>query len=98
MKFFDQFEKFMELEMDLDEEVKKLYVLVVNFDLYLEFVWFGLVLLILGLFGYDNMDIVMFVVILFSDLIDEDVIGESDELVLVLVDVLIENNVLEFLV
>lgn len=84
--------------MDLDEEVKKLYVLVVNFDLYLEFVWFGLVLLILGLFGYDNMDIVMFVVILFSDLIDEDVIGESDELVLVLVDVLIENNVLEFLV
>ncbi|XP_024362971.1 uncharacterized protein [Physcomitrium patens] len=98
MKFFDQPEKFMESEMDLDEEVKKLHALAANPDLYPELVRLGSVPSILGLLGHDNTDIAMSVVTLLSDLTDEDVIGESDEPALVLVDALIENNALELLV
>lgn len=98
MKFVDQPEKFMESEVDLDEEVKKLHALAANPDLYPELVRLGSVPSILGLLSHDNTDIAMSVVTLLSDLTDEDVIGESDEPALVLVDALIENNALELLV
>lgn len=98
MKFVDQPEKFMESEVDLDEEVKKLHALAANPDLYPELVRLGSVPSVLGLLSHDNTDIAMSVVTLLSDLTDEDVIGESDEPALVLVDALVENNALELLV
>lgn len=98
MKFVDQPEKFMESEVDLDEEVKKLHALAANPDLYPELVRLGSVPSVLGLLSHDNTDIAMSVVTLISDLTDEDVIGESDEPALILVDALIENNALELLV
>lgn len=98
MKFVDQPEKFMDSELDLDEEVKKLHALAANPDLYPELVRLGSVSSILGLLSHDNTDIAMSVVTLLSDLTDEDVIGESDEPALVLVESLIESNALELLV
>ncbi|KAA8547007.1 hypothetical protein F0562_003436 [Nyssa sinensis] len=47
---------------------------------------------------HDNIDIAIDVVGLLQDLTDEDVLEDNDEPAQVLVDALIENNVLEFLV
>ena len=98
MKFMDAPEKFMESEVDLDEEVKKMHALAANPDLYPELVRLNSVSSILGLLSHDNTDIAISVVNLLNDLTDEDVIGESDEPALVLVDALVENNALELLV
>jgi beta-catenin-like protein 1 len=98
MKYADQPDKFMESEVDLDDEVKKMHALAANPDLYPELVKLNSVGSIIGLLSHDNTDISIAVVNLLNDLTGEDVIGENDEPAKVLVDALIENNALELLV
>lgn len=98
MKFADTPEKFVESEVDLDDEVKKLQALAAVPDLYPEIVKLNSVPSILGLLSHENTDIAVDVVNLLNELTDEDVIGESDEPALVLVESMIENNALELLV
>ncbi|BBN19842.1 beta-catenin-like protein 1 [Marchantia polymorpha subsp. ruderalis] len=98
MKYMDQPDKFVESEVDLDEEIKKMHSLAAAPDLYPELVRLNAVSSILGLLSHENTDIAIGVVDLLNDLTDEDVIGESDEPALILVDALIENNALELLI
>ncbi|KAH7280224.1 hypothetical protein KP509_37G056700 [Ceratopteris richardii] len=99
MKYADHPEKFVESEVDLDEEIKKLHALAAAPDLYPDLVRLNTVNSLLGLLTHENTDIAIDVVNLLSDLTDEDVIAEgSDESAAVLVDALIENNALELLV
>ncbi|KAJ7569069.1 hypothetical protein O6H91_01G059700 [Diphasiastrum complanatum] len=98
MKYMEQPEKFVESEVDLDEELKKMHALAAAPELYPELVRLNAVPSILGLLSHENTDIAIEVVNLLNDLTDEDVIGESDEPAIILVDALIENNALELLV
>ncbi|CAM6091003.1 unnamed protein product [Calypogeia fissa] len=98
MKYMEQPDKFVDSEVDLDDEVKKLHALATAPDLYPELVRLNSVSSILGLLSHENTDIAIGVVNLLNDLTDEDVIGESDEPALVLVDALVENNALELLI
>ncbi|KAL3676980.1 hypothetical protein R1sor_026928 [Riccia sorocarpa] len=98
MKYMDQPDKFVESEVDLDDEIKKMHALAAAPDLYPELVRLNAVPSILGLLSHENTDIATGVVDLLNDLTDEDVIGESDEPALVLVDAMIENNALELVI
>lgn len=99
MKYLDQPDKFVESEVDLDEEIKKLHALAAAPDLYPELVRLNAVPSLLGLLTHENTDIAIDVVSLLSDLTDEDVIGETTEdSAVILVEALIENNALELLV
>eukprot|EP00249_Psilotum_nudum_P019647 c27357_g1_i1 orf=282-1895(-) len=98
MKYPDQPEKFVDSEVELDEEIKKLHALAAVPDLYEELVRLNTVSSLLGLLTHENTDIAIDVVSLLNDLTDEDVIGETEEYALVLVDALVENNALELLV
>lgn len=99
MKYVEHPERFVESEVDLDEEIKKLHALAAAPDLYPELVRLNAVPSLLGLLTHENTDIAIDVVSLLSDLTDEDVIGEtSEDSAAILVDALIENNALELLV
>lgn len=99
MKYVDHPDRFVESEVDLDEEIKKLHALAAAPDLYPELVRLNAVPSLLGLLTHENTDIAIDVVSLLSDLTDEDVIGETTEdSAAILVDALIENNALELLV
>eukprot|EP00897_Mesotaenium_endlicherianum_P007045 jgi/Mesen1/6369/ME000329S05538 len=97
MKFMDQPERFMESEVELDEEVKKLQVLSTAPELYPELVRLRTVQSIVGLLSHENTDIAVAVVALLNDLTDGDVVGESTEEAELLVDTLVEGNALESL-
>lgn len=98
MKYMDQPEKFVDSEVDLDEEIKKLHALAAAPDLYPELVRLNAVPSLLGLLTHENTDISIDVVSLLSDLTDEDVIGETEDSAVVLVEALVKNNALELLV
>lgn len=98
MKYMEQPEKFLDSEVDLDEEIKKLHALAAAPDLYPELVRLNAVPSLLGLLTHENTDIAIEVVSLLSDLTDEDVIGETEDSAVVLVEALVKNNALELLV
>ena len=77
MKYADQPEKFMESELDLDEEVQRLLAVAGSPELYPEFVKLGAVENLMALLSHDNADIAADVIDLFQQLTDADVIEDS---------------------
>lgn len=98
MKHMEHPERFMDTEVELDEEVKRLHALAGAPELYPELVRLNAVSSILGLLSHENTDIAIDVVNLLHDLTDGDVVGDNEEEALVLVDALVANNAMEILV
>ncbi len=76
-RYADQPEKFMDSELDLDEEVKKLMAVAGSPELYPAFVRTNTVQTLLNLLTHQNTDIVADVIGVFEDLTDADVIEDS---------------------
>ena len=76
-RYADQPEKFMDSELDLDEEVKKLMAIAGSPELYPAFVRTNTVQTLLSLLTHQNTDIVADVIGVFEDLTDADVIEDS---------------------
>ena len=77
MKYADQPEKFMDSEVDLDEEVQRLLAVAGSPELYPDFVKLGAVENLMALLSHDNTDIAADVIELFQQLTDADVIEDS---------------------
>ena len=77
MKYADQPAKFMESELDLDEEVQRLLAVAGSPELYPDFVKLGAVENLMALLSHDNTDIAADVLELFQQLTDADVIEDS---------------------
>lgn len=77
MKYADQPAKFMESELDLDEEVQRLLAVAGSPELYPDFVKLGAVENLMALLSHDNTDIAADVIELFQQLTDADVIEDS---------------------
>lgn len=76
-RYADEPQKFMESELDLDEEVKKLMAIAGSPELYPDFVRTSTVETLLTLLTHQNTDIVADVIGVFEDLTDADVIEDS---------------------
>ena len=77
MKYVDMPEKFMESEVDLDEEVQKLLAVAGSPELYPEFVQTAAIPTLLTLLSHENTDIAGDVIELFQQLTDGDVVEDS---------------------
>jgi len=76
VKFADEPVKFVESELELDEEIKKLYALAASPELYPALVDLGAVKSILGLLAHDNTDVSLAVVGLLVELTDPETAEE----------------------
>jgi len=97
-KHFDEPEKFLESELELDEEIKKLYAVSASPELYGDMVKLGCVKSLLGLLTHDNTDVSLAVVGLLGELTDPETAEEAAESMTSLVDALVANQGLELLV
>jgi len=95
-KFKDEPEKFMDSEIDLDEEIKNLQVIATAPELYPLFVSLGSILSLGSLIIHENCDISIDVIELFYELIQQE--NQETDQDLVLYKSIIENNVLETLI
>lgn len=98
VKFPDQPEKFMESEMELYETLQELHVVATNPDLYPLMVELGAVPSLLELLSHENTDIAVGVVDLLQELIDVDILNESQKGADTLIDALLEQQVCALLV
>lgn len=76
-RYADEPQKFMESELDLDEEVKKLMAIAGSPELYPDFLRTNTVETLLTLLTHQNTDIVADVIGVFEDLTDADVIEDA---------------------
>ena len=98
VKFADEPEKFVNSELELDEEVRKLYAVAASPELYPSLVELGAVRTLLGLLAHDNTDMSLGVVGLFAELTDGEVGEEAATEMGALVSALVEHQGLELLV
>ena len=92
IKHADAPEKFVDSEVDLDEEVKRLGALAGYPDLYPEFVRLNAVPSILALLSHDNPDIAADAVELLNELTDADAVESHEEGGRALVASIVENS------
>eukprot|EP00854_Cymbomonas_tetramitiformis_P004340 gene4340-5338_t len=97
MKYAENPDRFLDSEVELDEEIKKMHALATAPHLYPELVKLKSVPSILGMLSHDNTDIAVDTVAVLNELTDGDVIEECKEEAQALVDELLENNALELL-
>uniref|UniRef100_A0A061R0X7 Beta-catenin-like protein 1 n=1 Tax=Tetraselmis sp. GSL018 TaxID=582737 RepID=A0A061R0X7_9CHLO len=98
MKHGDQPERFMESEVELASEIKRLFIIAGSPELYPELVNLSAVPTLLELLRHENTDIAADAIDLIRELTDSDVVEDNEEEAEVLVEALLENNVLELLV
>eukprot|EP00873_Tetraselmis_striata_P034402 jgi/Tetstr1/454666/TSEL_041556.t1 len=98
MKYSDAPEKFMDSEVELASEMKKLFVIAGSPELYPELVNLGHIPTLLELLRHENVDIAADAIDLIRELTDGDAIEDNEEEAEALVDALLENNAMELLV
>jgi len=98
MKHSEQPERFMDSEVELATEIKRLFIIAGSPELYPELVNLGAVPTLLDLLRHENTDIAADAVDLIRELTDADAIEDAEEEAGALVECLLENNVLELLV
>lgn len=94
VKFADEPEKFVESEMELDEEIKKLFAVAASPDLYPALVDLGAARSLLGLLAHDNTDVSLSVIGLLVELTDPETAEEAAPEMAALVNAILENQVL----
>lgn len=77
MKYADQPDKFMDSEVDLDEDVRRLQAIAGNPELYPELIRLNAIPSLLNLLSHENADIAGDVVELLNELTDSDVVEDS---------------------
>lgn len=77
MKYADQPDKFMESEVDLDEDVRRLQAIAGNPELYPELIRLNAIPSLLNLLSHENADIAGDVIELLNELTDSDVVEDS---------------------
>ena len=97
IKYPDAPAKFMESEIELNEEIEKLHILAANPDLYYILVEMGCVQTLLGLVSHENSDIILAVVDLLQELTDIDTLTESEEEAEPLINTLLTGQVIGIL-
>eukprot|EP00242_Pyramimonas_sp_CCMP2087_P011677 CAMPEP_0198198424 /NCGR_PEP_ID=MMETSP1445-20131203/1901_1 /TAXON_ID=36898 /ORGANISM="Pyramimonas sp., Strain CCMP2087" /LENGTH=584 /DNA_ID=CAMNT_0043867989 /DNA_START=217 /DNA_END=1968 /DNA_ORIENTATION=+ len=98
MKYAENPDKFLESEIDLDDEIKKLHALATAPKLYPELVRLNAHASILNLLSHENPDIAVDTVEVLHELTSSDVMEDCEEEAQILVDALLESNTLELLV
>lgn len=98
IKYPDNPEKFMDSELDLNDEVQKLHVVATVPHLYQHIVDVNAVGTILGLLSHENSDISIAVIDLLQELTDVDTLNESEEGATALIDALLDGQVIALLV
>lgn len=93
VKFPDMPEKFMESELELNDEIQKLHVIATVPEYYPILVETNTIQTMLGLLSHDNSDISIAAVDLLQELTDEGAMSESEEKVEALVDTLLAEGV-----
>lgn len=93
VKFPDMPEKFMESELELNDEIQKLHVIATVPEYYPILMETNAIQTILGLLGHDNSDVAIAVIDLLQELTDEGAMTESEEEVEGLVDTLLAEGV-----
>eukprot|EP01132_Coremiostelium_polycephalum_P007436 gene7436-9138_t len=95
-KFKNNPEKFMESEIELDEEIKKLQIIATSPELYPNFVKLGSIVSLGSLLVHENSDIVIDAIDLFHELSQEE--DRNIDSTLSLFHSMVENNIIETLV
>lgn len=98
VKFPDMPDKFMESELELNDEVQKLHVMATTPEYYPILVETSTIQTILGLLSHDNSDISIAIIDLLQELSDEEAMTDSEEELEGLVDALLTEGVVALLV
>ena len=93
IKFPDMPEKFMESELELNDEIQTLHVLATVPEYYPILVETNAVKTLMGLLSHDNSDVAIAVIDLLQEVTDVDTINESEEEAENLIDALLEEQV-----
>lgn len=93
VKFPDMPEKFMESELELNDEIQKLHVIATVPEYYPILMETNAIQTILGLLSHDNSDISIAVLDLLQELTDEGAMTDNEEEVEGLVDTLLAEGV-----
>eukprot|EP01117_Protostelium_nocturnum_P015016 TRINITY_DN5780_c0_g1_i1.p1 TRINITY_DN5780_c0_g1~~TRINITY_DN5780_c0_g1_i1.p1 ORF type:complete len:530 (+),score=240.99 TRINITY_DN5780_c0_g1_i1:181-1590(+) len=96
-KYGEDPEKFLESEMELDEELKKMQILSTAPEFYPLLAKLGAVSSLVSLFTHENVDIVVDLISLLFELTDPDTLTETKQTIF-FVDALLEGDFLEYLV
>ncbi|RMX51317.1 hypothetical protein pdam_00004681 [Pocillopora damicornis] len=97
IKYPENPEKFMDSELDLNDEIQKLHVIATVPHLYQHIVDVNAVGTILGLLSHENSDISIAIIDLFQEMTDVDTLNESEEGATALIDALLEGQVVALL-
>lgn len=95
VKFPDTPDKFMESELELNDEIQKLHVIATVPEYYPILIDTNAIQTILGLLSHDNSDVSIAVIDLLQELTDEEAVAESEDELEVLVDTLLAEGVSE---
>ncbi|XP_068725053.1 beta-catenin-like protein 1 [Montipora capricornis] len=98
IKYPDNPEKFMDSELDLNDEIQKLHVIATVPHLYQHIVDVNAVGTILGLLSHENSDISLAIIDLLQEMTDVDTLNESEEGATALIDALLDGQVIALLV
>ena len=98
IKFPDLPEKFMESEIELNEEVQKLHVIATVPEHYAILSELNVVETLVGLLSHDNSDIAIAVIDLLQEMTDVDALNDSEEEAMGLMDALLNQQLIAVLV
>lgn len=93
IKFPDLPEKFMESELELNDEIQKLHVIATVPEHYPILVEMNAVQTLVGLLSHDNSDVAIAVIDLLQELTDVDTLNESEEEAETLIEALLNEQV-----
>ncbi len=93
IKFPDLPEKFMESELELNDEIQKLHVVATVPEYYPVLVEMNAIQTLVGLLSHDNSDVAIAVIDLLQELTDVDTLNESEEEAERLIDALLGEQV-----
>ena len=93
IKFPDLPEKFMESELELNDEVQKLHVVATVPEYYPILIEVNAIQTMVGLLSHDNSDVAIAVIDLLQELTDVDTLNESEEEAVRLIEALLNEQV-----
>jgi beta-catenin-like protein 1 len=96
IKFPDMPEKFMESELELNDEIQTLHVIATVPEYYPILVETNTVQTLMGLLSHDNSDVAIAVIDLLQEMTDVDTVNESEEEAEKLIDSMLEEQVDQF--
>ncbi len=93
IKFPDLPEKFMESELELNDEIQQLHVIATVPEYYVFLIEVNVIQTLVGLLSHDNSDLAIAVINLLQELTDVDTLNESEEEAVRLIEALLGEQV-----